>query len=91
MYLALQSSNQLGEPFCHVGVDAPFGRIPLLLHLREDALGLVVLAVRACRHLAVTLDLLLPAHVARLYTKLSASKSRLQQQLLGSLVRFVAA
>src|SRR5690242_19221873 len=46
--------------------DAPLGRLALLLDLCEDALCLVVLAVRARRHLAVTLDLLLPAHVAGL-------------------------
>lgn len=44
----------------------PLWRLALLLDLGEDALGLVVLAVCALGHLAVALDLLLAAHVARL-------------------------
>lgn len=44
----------------------PFWRIALLFDLRKDAFGLVILAVRACRHLSVALDLLLSAHVASL-------------------------
>lgn len=46
--------------------DIPFGRRTLLLYLSKDTFGLVVDTVRTRRHLAVTLDLLLPAHVASL-------------------------
>jgi hypothetical protein len=46
--------------------DAPFRRLTLLLDLCEDALCLIVLAVCARRHLAITLDLLLSAHIAGL-------------------------
>lgn len=48
------------------GEHSPFGRVPLLLDLGEDAVRLVVDAVRAGRQLAIALDLLLPAHVAGL-------------------------
>ena len=44
----------------------PLRRLPLLLDLCEDAFRLVILAMCARGHLAVALDLLLPAHVARL-------------------------
>lgn len=47
-------------------LDSPFRRLTLLLDLCEDAFRLVVLAVGARGHLAVALDLLLAAHVARL-------------------------
>lgn len=45
---------------------SPFGRLALLFHLGEDALGLVVLAVGASGHLAVTFDFLFATHVTRL-------------------------
>jgi hypothetical protein len=45
----------------------PFRWIALLFHLREYALGLVVLTVCACGHLAIAFDLFFPTHVARLY------------------------
>ena len=44
----------------------PFGRVTLLLNLREDTICLVVNAVRALRHLAVAFDLFLSTHVASL-------------------------
>jgi hypothetical protein len=44
----------------------PFRRISLLLDLGEDALRLVVDAMRTRRHLPVTFDLLLSAHIASL-------------------------
>jgi hypothetical protein len=46
--------------------DAPFRRLALLLDLCEDAFCLVVQAMCARGHLAVTLDLLLSAHIAGL-------------------------
>lgn len=46
--------------------DIPFGRLALLLNLSEDTLGLVTYTVGACRQFAITLDLLLPTHVAGL-------------------------
>ena len=46
--------------------DAPFRRLALLLDLCEDAFCLVVLAMCTGGHLAVTLDLLLSAHIAGL-------------------------
>lgn len=49
----------------------PFGRIPLLLHLREDALGLVIYTMRTGGHLSVTLDLLLPTHITSLHVSLA--------------------
>jgi hypothetical protein len=42
----------------------PFGWIALLLHLREDAFGLVVDAVGALGHFAIAFDLFLPTHIA---------------------------
>ena len=54
----------------------PFGRIPLLLDLSEDAIGLVVDAVRALGHFPVALDLLLPAHIARLKHKHTDQRRR---------------
>jgi hypothetical protein len=47
-------------------IELPFGRIPLLLHLREDAFCLVIDAVGALWHLSITLYLLLATHIARL-------------------------
>lgn len=45
---------------------SPLGRIALFLYLCEDALRLIILAVRASWHFAIALDLLLPTHVASL-------------------------
>lgn len=59
----------LDRSFCSIpgnGWCLPFWRLALLLDLGEDALGLVVDAVRARGHLAITLDFLLAAHVAGL-------------------------
>lgn len=47
-------------------INIPFGGAPLLLDLGEDAVRLVVYAMRASRKLAVAFDLLLPAHITRL-------------------------
>jgi hypothetical protein len=44
----------------------PFRRSTLLLNLREDTLGLIVDTVSTRRHLAITLDLFLPAHITGL-------------------------
>ena len=44
----------------------PFGGISFLFHLRKNALGLVVYAMRTFWHFPITLYLLLPAHIARL-------------------------
>ena len=63
MYLALLLSD---GRYTGTSEYLPFWRLTLLLDLGENALGLVVLAMCARGHLAVTLDLLLPAHVARL-------------------------
>jgi hypothetical protein len=65
MYLALR---MISPRCCTVAAiaDAPFRRLALLLHLCEYALCLVVLAMRTRRHLAITLDLLLSAHIAGL-------------------------
>lgn len=66
MYLAL---HMISLKYCTVVAiaDTPFRRLTLLLHLREYALCLVVLAMRARGHLAITLDLLLSAHIAGLH------------------------
>lgn len=47
-------------------MDIPFWRIPFFFHLCENTIGLVVDTMRTLGHLAVTFDLLLPAHVASL-------------------------
>jgi hypothetical protein len=60
MYLALLPS----APVASVVSDLPFRGLPLLLHLREYAFRLVVLAMCTRWHLAVALDLLLAAHIA---------------------------
>ena len=73
MYLALDGYGKLssagrfvpGEAAVH-GTDEPLGRIALPLGLGEDTVGFVVDAGRASRKLAVTLDLLLPTHIAGL-------------------------
>jgi hypothetical protein len=44
----------------------PFGRVALLLYLREDAFRFVVDAVGALWHFAIAFDLFLPTHIARL-------------------------
>lgn len=44
----------------------PFWRVAFLFHLRKHTVRLVIDAVRALGHFAVTLDLLLPAHIASL-------------------------
>jgi hypothetical protein len=63
MYLALLLS---ALPSLRTPSYVPFRWLPLLLYLCEDAFRLVVLAVCARGHLAVALDLLLPAHITRL-------------------------
>jgi hypothetical protein len=44
----------------------PFRRISLLLHLRKNALRLVIDAMGTLGHFAIAFDLLLTAHVAGL-------------------------
>ena len=65
IYLALHMIS-LGYFRVAAIVHEPFRRLAFLFHLCEYALCLVVLAVRARGHLAITLDLLLSAHVAGL-------------------------
>lgn len=48
------------------GSDRPFWGVPFLLHLREDALRFIIDTMCAFRHLSITFDLLLSAHVASL-------------------------
>jgi hypothetical protein len=79
MYLALLYLSTLPNFSC-VKVDIPFGRIPLLLNLCEDAFCLVVDAVRALGHLAVALDLLLPAHIAGLQDIISVGTEWISAQ-----------
>jgi hypothetical protein len=74
-----------------MGPDSPLWRLPLLLYLGEDAFCLVVLAMGTRGHLAVALDLFLPAHVARLQPVSNVSapragaRTRAMRRLLGSL------
>jgi hypothetical protein len=49
----------------------PLWWVAFLLHLGEYAFGLIVLAVRARRHLAIALDLFFPTHVASLWFRIS--------------------
>lgn len=64
MYLALLVQSVLATIVAISAPVLPFWRVPLLLYLSEDTLGLVVFAMGAFGHLSITLDLLLPAHVA---------------------------
>ena len=66
MYFALVRNLAYVRPRRARAVSLPFRRISLLLDLGEDTLGLVVDAMRTRRHLPVTFDLLLSAHVASL-------------------------
>lgn len=66
--------------------DVPFGGIALLLDLGEDAVGLVIDAVRAGWQLAVALDLLLPAHVTGLVRWDQVSDRDIFTPLLAALV-----
>ena len=72
MYLALYEyqvsalCRQKGTRPSSNALHIPFWWIPFLFHLCEYAVGLVVDTMRTLGHLAVALDLLLPAHVASL-------------------------
>ena len=71
MYLALRRTSYVSahthvNRYQSVVPNVPFWRIPLLFHLSEHTVGLVVDAMRTFGHFPVTLDLLLPAHVASL-------------------------
>ena len=45
----------------------PFRRTSLLFDLREDAIRLIINAMRTRRELSITLDFLLPTHIASLH------------------------
>lgn len=64
----------------------PFRGIALLLHLRKNTLRLVIDAMRALGHLAITLDLLLAAHVTGLRRALHQ-----RQEGLGRPVEYINA
>lgn len=69
IYLALKNHKHQHHPkqdSSAVSLDVPFWRIPLLLHLSEHTIGLVVDTMRALGHLAITLYLLFPTHIASL-------------------------
>lgn len=79
MYFALQ--QVLGvERRRRKGKYVPFGRIALLLHLGEDAFGLVIDTMATFWHLAVAFDLFLAAHVAGLlWDKNKSGKNRMEE------------
>jgi hypothetical protein len=64
IYLALDKEVRIYRADRRTRIDLPFGRISFLLDLCKDTFCLVVYAVAAFGHLAITFYLLLPAHVA---------------------------
>jgi hypothetical protein len=67
MYFALHCPSQIqSSAQVRRNNHSPFRGISFLLDLGKDTIRLIVDTVRALGHLAVALDLFLPAHIASL-------------------------